>query len=92
MFFLVAPDDQQLSSTPETDSRSIYIGNVDYQVTAQALGEFFTQCGAVVRVTIPTTVKGKPKGYAYLEFADRESVARALQLNGTTLNNRPIKV
>jgi polyadenylate-binding protein 2 len=35
---------------------------------------------------------GKPKGCAYIEFAEQESVDNALMLSGTILRKRPIKI
>ena len=81
------------SSTPETDARSIYVGNVDYAVGAEELAKFFAQWGTVTRVTIPDNYKGEPKGYAFLEYADQESVQQAVsKANNTVFKGRPIKV
>ena len=47
----------------EMDTRSIYVGNVDYSSTAKELGLHFQGCGAVVRVTIMCDkYTGNPKG------------------------------
>ncbi|KAM9817420.1 embryonic polyadenylate-binding protein 2 [Neosynchiropus ocellatus] len=53
--------------TPEeridADNRSIYVGNVDYETTAQELEIFFNSCGPVNRVTILCDrFSGHPKG------------------------------
>ncbi|KAI0226375.1 hypothetical protein L0F63_002649, partial [Massospora cicadina] len=77
----------------EIDSRSIYVGNVDYSVTPQILQEHFKSCGTINRVTILCNkYTGTPKGYAYIEFSDPSLVANALVLNESVLNNRPLKV
>ena len=57
------------------DSRSVYIGSVDYSVTPEELQAHFQGCGTVNRVTIPTGPGGQPKGYAYLEFCEADAVA-----------------
>lgn len=36
----------------EIDARSVYVGNVDYSVTAHELESHFHGCGSVNRVTI----------------------------------------
>ena len=41
-----------LEEKQEMDTRSIYVGNVDYSSTAKELGQHFQGCGAVIRVTI----------------------------------------
>ena len=80
------------SSTPETDARSIYIGNVHSDVTPQEIAQFFEGCGAIVRVTIAATKQNVPKGYAYLEFEQKESVDEALKMAGKELHGQPVKV
>ena len=76
----------------DVDQRSVYVGNVDYSVTSEELGLFFKSAGKVNRVTILTTHKGQPKGFAYVEFAEVEAVENAVRLNGEILSNRPLKV
>eukprot|EP00835_Amoeboradix_gromovi_P003131 NODE_196_length_15381_cov_0.267243.p8 type:complete len:109 gc:universal NODE_196_length_15381_cov_0.267243:6667-6993(+) len=79
-------------SESNVDQRSVYVGNVDYGVTSEELGLLFKSAGKVNRVTILTTHKGQPKGFAYVEFAEVEAVEKALQLNGEVLSNRLLKV
>ncbi|CAB1341166.1 unnamed protein product [Coregonus sp. 'balchen'] len=64
----------------EADARSIY---VDYGATAEELEAHFHGCGSVNRVTILCDkFTGHPKGFAYIEFSDKESV-------GVKRTNRP---
>lgn len=74
------------------DSRSVYIGSIDYSVTPEELQAHFQGCGAVNRVTIPTGPGGQPKGFAYLEFCEADAVANALLLDCTPLKGREIRV
>lgn len=77
----------------EADGRSIYIGNVDYGATAQELEAHFHGCGSVNRVTILCDhFTGHPKGFAYIEFADKESVQTSLALDDSLFRGRQIKV
>ncbi|KAI8927624.1 hypothetical protein BC831DRAFT_398382 [Entophlyctis helioformis] len=77
----------------DVDSRSIYIGNVDYSSTPEDLQAHFTSCGIINRVTIICDkFTGHPKGYAYLEFADVGSVNNAVSLNESMFKGRLIKV
>ncbi|XP_020643893.3 embryonic polyadenylate-binding protein 2 [Pogona vitticeps] len=77
----------------EADQRSIYVGNVDYGGTAEELESHFSGCGQIHRVTILCDkFSGHPKGYAYIEFADRSSVKAAMGLDETTFRGRIIKV
>ncbi|KAH7636704.1 polyadenylate-binding protein 2 isoform X2 [Dermatophagoides farinae] len=77
----------------EIDSRSIYVGNVDYTATADDLEKHFHGCGSINRVTILCDrFTGHPKGYAYIEFADKDSVETATALDESLFKGRQIKV
>ncbi|KAH7416287.1 hypothetical protein KP509_14G084400 [Ceratopteris richardii] len=80
------------ASKEEADSRSVYVGNVDYSCTPEEVQQHFQSCGTVNRVTILTDKFGQPKGYAYVEFLEIEAVQNALQLNESELHGRPLKV
>jgi len=77
----------------QADSKSIYVGNVDYTTTPEELREFFQSCGTVNRITILCDKwTGHPKGYAYIEFKDQDAVVNAMILNETTFKGRPLKI
>lgn len=75
------------------DGRSIYVGNVDYSATPDQLEEHFRGCGSIERVTILTDkFTGHPKGFAYIQFADVESMQNSLALGDSLFLGRQIKV
>ncbi|XP_013790105.1 polyadenylate-binding protein 2-A-like [Limulus polyphemus] len=77
----------------EVDNRSIYVGNVDYGATAEELESHFHGCGSVNRVTILCDkFSGHPKGFAYIEFVDKDSVHTAMALDESLFRGRQIKV
>nr|2JWN_A Chain A, Embryonic polyadenylate-binding protein 2-B [Xenopus laevis]2JWN_B Chain B, Embryonic polyadenylate-binding protein 2-B [Xenopus laevis] len=77
----------------EIDKRSVYVGNVDYGSTAQDLEAHFSSCGSINRITILCDkFSGHPKGYAYIEFAERNSVDAAVAMDETVFRGRTIKV
>ena len=76
----------------EADTRSIYVGNVDYACTPEEVQQHFQSCGTVNRVTILTDKFGQPKGYAYVEFLEAEAVQNAILLNESELHGRQLKV
>ncbi|GBN38909.1 Polyadenylate-binding protein 2 [Araneus ventricosus] len=77
----------------EIDSRSIYVGNVDYGATAEELEQHFHGCGSINRVTIQCDkYSGHPKGFAYIEFADKDSVSTSTALDESLFRGRQIKV
>lgn len=76
----------------EVDSRSVFVGNVDYACTPEEVQQHFQACGTVNRVTIRSDKYGQPKGYAYVEFVEPEAVQEALLLNESELHGRQLKV
>ncbi|XP_028896233.2 polyadenylate-binding protein 2-like [Zeugodacus cucurbitae] len=82
-----------LEEKQEIDTRSVYVGNVDYGASAEELESHFHGCGAINRVTILCNkADGHPKGFAYIEFGAKESVETALSMNDTLFRGRQIKV
>ncbi|XP_046842691.1 polyadenylate-binding protein 2-like [Xenia sp. Carnegie-2017] len=82
-----------LEEKQEVDARSVYVGNVDYSATAEELEQHFHGCGSVNRVTILCDkYTGHPKGFAYVEFADKESVSNSVALSDSLFKGRQIKV
>jgi len=78
---------------PEVDSRSVYVGSVEYSTRPEELQDFFTACGPVKRITIICDkFTGYPKGFAYVEFEDKDSVENAVLLNETEFKGRPLKI
>lgn len=77
----------------EADNRSIFVGNVDYGATAEELEAHFHGCGSVNRVTILCNkFDGHPKGFAYIEFTDKDSVQMAMAMDDSLFRGRQIKV
>ena len=77
----------------EVDARSVYVGNVDYGATAEELEQHFHGCGSINRVTILCNkFDGNPKGFAYVEFTDKDCVDTAMALDDSLFRGRQIKV
>ncbi|XP_015591516.1 polyadenylate-binding protein 2-B isoform X1 [Cephus cinctus] len=90
---ITSPLNMSIEDKMEVDSRSIYVGNVDYGATAEELEQHFHGCGSVNRVTILCNkFDGHPKGFAYIEFADRDSVQTAMAMDESMFRGRQIKV
>uniref|UniRef100_H3D7G7 Splicing regulatory glutamine/lysine-rich protein 1 n=1 Tax=Tetraodon nigroviridis TaxID=99883 RepID=H3D7G7_TETNG len=72
--------------------RTVYVGNLNSQTTtAEQLLEFFRQVGSVkfVRMAGDET---QPTRFAFVEFSEQDSVARALTFNGVMFGDRPLKI
>ncbi|KAG8070194.1 hypothetical protein GUJ93_ZPchr0006g42259 [Zizania palustris] len=71
--------------------RTVYVSDIDQQVTEQKLAEVFSNCGQVVDCRIC----GDPHSvlrFAFIEFADDVGARAALTLGGTMLGFYPVRV
>jgi RNA recognition motif-containing protein len=72
----------------------LFIGNLTPSTTEADLEEVFSKMGKIVTVRVPTDFQtGRSKHVAYVQFADQESVDKALdQLQGVALGGRPMRI
>lgn len=72
----------------------IYVGNLSYSTTEDALSAAFAAFGAVDEVAmISDRETGRPRGFAFVTMSnDEEGRAAIEKLNGTELDGRTITV
>lgn len=92
-----APKTSSVAATgqPESspDSRTVFVSNVHFAATKDALSCHFNKFGAVLKTLIVSDgVTGQPTGSAYIEFLQKDSAEKALSLNGTSFMSRILKV
>ncbi|XP_050377392.1 polyadenylate-binding protein-interacting protein 11 [Argentina anserina] len=71
--------------------RTVYVSDIDQQVTEEQLAALFVTCGQVVDCRIC----GDPNSvlrFAFIEFTDEEGARAALSLAGTMLGFYPVRV
>ena len=71
----------------------IYVGNLPFTATEEAVRALFAQHGTVESVALPNDRDtGRPRGFGFVEMA-RSDAARAIQsLNGHDMDGRALKV
>jgi RNA recognition motif-containing protein len=74
--------------------RKLYVGNLPYTVSEDALSEKFSEFGRVESVKVITDRDtGQSKGFGFIEMGtDSEAHAAIDGLNGTDYEGRPMKV
>ncbi|XP_020576165.1 polyadenylate-binding protein 2-like isoform X2 [Phalaenopsis equestris] len=74
-------------------STSLYVGDLDVNVTDSQLFDLFSQVGRVVSVRVCRDINtGRSLGYAYVNYSNPVDAARALEvLNYAPLNDKPIR-
>ncbi|NXS99688.1 RBM34 protein, partial [Jacana jacana] len=82
------------SKTSSHDNkRSVFLGNLSYDISSDAVREHFSVCGGVVAVRIVRDRKtGLGKGFGYVLFENTDAVHLALKLNDSALMGRKIRV
>lgn len=89
----LAKQEEDIEEKSDVDSRSIYVGNVDYESSPEELQKHFQSVGVINRVTILLNkFTGQPKGFAYIEFAEPAAVTNSLLLNDSVFRGRNLKV
>jgi splicing factor 3B subunit 4 len=73
---------------------TVYVGDLDEQVTEELLWEFFLQCGPIVTVHIPRDkVTQAHSGFGFVEYKTEEDADYAMKiLNRIPIFGRPIRV
>lgn len=73
---------------------SIYVHNLNFEVTEDDLRIVFCEYGEVKRVQVPTDRQtGRPRGFAFVEMSTEEEEKAAIQaLNGAEWMGRELKV
>jgi RNA recognition motif-containing protein len=70
------------------------VGNLPYNTTQDQLQSFLGAAGDVVNVAIPVDrATGRPRGFAFVEFASEEQAAQAIsKFDGQDFEGRPLRV
>ncbi len=72
----------------------LYVGNLNFNSTAESVRAAFTAFGEVTDVHLPTDrTTGQPRGFAFVTMGTSESAAKAIaEMNGAMLDGRPLRV
>jgi RNA recognition motif-containing protein len=71
----------------------LYVGNLPFTATDEAVRTLFSQHGTVEKVSLITDRDtGRPRGFGFVEMSNADA-ARAMQaLNGTDFDGRALRV
>lgn len=71
--------------------KTIFVGNLAYATVDEDLYEVFSTCGELESIR---TIRGPSgcKGIAYVTFKEKNALALALELQGTRIRDRPIRL
>jgi len=74
--------------------KSIFVGNLDAEITEEELWKLFAAYGTVEHVNIIRDREtGLPRGFAFVEMTNEEEAAKAVEaMNGSTLRKCTLSV
>lgn len=83
-----------MASDTQKEGRNVFIGNIPYQLSEEAVVDIASSCGTVVSfrlVSDPET--GRPRGYGFCEYTDKDAAASAIRnLDGHQVMGRELRV
>lgn len=67
----------------------VYVGNLSYTLDESSLRSHFEKFGEITDIALPKDrVTGRPRGFAFITFADSQAASSSLELNGQDLAGR----
>lgn len=72
----------------------VYVGNINYRTTGEALRQIFTEYGNVESLHLARDREsGRFRGFAFVEMSNNEEASRAINaLNGQEVDGRQLRV
>jgi len=88
---------RQRSTASSSSSRgstefSIFVGNLNFRTDERNLEDFFSDCGTVTGVRVPTSPEGRSRGFAFVTFDSQASMEAALRKNDMELDGRRVRL
>lgn len=75
-------------------NNKLYVGNLPFETSEDALRELFSQAGAIRAITIPMDrASNRPRGFAFVEMETADDAGKAIEMfNGQQMDGRTMNV
>ncbi|KAF2646428.1 translation initiation factor eIF4B [Massarina eburnea CBS 473.64] len=77
---------------PSKPPYTAHLGNLSFDVTDGEVHEFFADCEVTSVRIVEDKLERKPKGFGYVEFGSLDGLKKALDLSGSQLQGRNVRV
>ncbi|GHJ85300.1 hypothetical protein NliqN6_1702 [Naganishia liquefaciens] len=89
--------EKSFAKTPTVVSTRLFVGNLSPAVDEYTLIQVFSKCGRIAKMDFlfhkTGPLKGKPRGYAFVEYSTKEEAAKAVaKLHDRSLRGRKLAV
>jgi cold-inducible RNA-binding protein len=85
--------DKVKSSGDREMKNQLFVGNLPFSANEDDLRDFFSSCGEVTEVRMPTDkITGRMRGFGFVSFATEQEAQNALSLNGKDLKGRELRI
>ncbi|XP_069023835.1 RNA-binding protein 34 isoform X2 [Embiotoca jacksoni] len=85
--------DRVVDSSAHDHKRSVFVGNLSFEINELVFRRHFEECGTVEAVRLVRDQNsGMGKGFGYILFESADSVQLALELDGSKLEGRSVRV
>ena len=71
---------------------TVFCGNLGFNTSEDAIWELFGTAGKVKNVRIAHGEDGRPRGFCHVEFESPESAKKAMEMQGTMLDGRSVRL
>jgi len=72
------------------DENTVFVRGLPFAATEESLNKDFGECGEVVTLRMPLNDEGTCKGFAFIKYADKEGMDKAMAFNETDYGGRTI--
>ncbi|KAG6611345.1 rna recognition motif domain containing protein [Phytophthora cinnamomi] len=84
-------EERPKNPVPDVGPWKLFVGNLSFRLTEDDVADFIGPQG-IKDIRFPRDYDNRPKGFAYVEFYDREQLVEALKLDGENLDGRQVKL
>jgi len=76
----------------DTRDHTVFLSNLAFSADKQKLFDKFKECGDIRSIRLQVDKQGNSKGFAHVEFLEKESVEKALKKDREFIDGRPVYV
>jgi len=85
-------DESSSENTEEKQEKTVFLSNLSFDIDEAGIKEIMASSGEIAEVRLAHHVTGKSKGFAFVEYESKESVAEVLKRDNELIDGRPMYI